>query len=84
MTAAMAGQSRVQGDPDQWWDSLPPDRKRQIHRWVGQADQSATEVTCPGQLSLADALDPDAHTSPHATSRHPSLHAVRKDPASDV
>mgnify|MGYP006893993557 CR=1 FL=1 len=44
---------------DEWWDSLPEERKTQIMGWL---DRSPTVVYAPGQLALSVAKEgTDAH-----------------------
>ncbi|QQB46214.1 hypothetical protein I6I10_12335 [Corynebacterium glucuronolyticum] len=44
---------------DEWWDSLPEERKTQIMGWL---DRSPGMVSAPGQLMLLAAKeDTDAH-----------------------
>lgn len=41
-------------DPDEWWHSLPRERREQIHRWIEQPDP---HVSTPGQHELFDITD---------------------------
>lgn len=46
-------------DPDDWWHSLPIERRRQIYRWVEQP--TGTHPETPGQAELFPGLgDPTA------------------------
>lgn len=37
---------------DTWWDTLPPRRRSQIHRWIVSPDQTTPQI--PGQLDLLE------------------------------
>ncbi|AZV00773.1 hypothetical protein SEA_KIKO_51 [Gordonia phage Kiko] len=45
-------------DPDEWWNTLPPERRHQIYRWIEQPGESHPPT--PGQRSLFPQLHPDS------------------------
>lgn len=43
---------RAVKDADDWWDSLPPQRRAQVYRWVDNAHTTTDPI--PGQLTMME------------------------------
>lgn len=48
-------QGQAAKDADSWWDTLPPQRRAQVHRWV--AGQHGAPEPIPGQSDLLEGLN---------------------------
>lgn len=53
--SVLLGERGATKDADAWWDSLPPSRREQVHRWVS-GSQDATDPI-PGQLTMLEGGD---------------------------
>lgn len=51
-TVLLGDPGRAAADADSWWDTLPPTRRAQVHRWVAGAHSSAEPI--PGQLDMLE------------------------------
>lgn len=56
----LGDQGRAVKDADDWWDSLPPNRRAQVHRWVAGAHGTADPI--PGQLAMMEGTPTDGPT----------------------
>lgn len=50
--SVLLGERGATKDADAWWDSLPPARREQVHRWVAGAHSTAGPP--PGQLTMLE------------------------------
>lgn len=49
--SALGNSNAPADDPDSWWDSLPPSRKKQVRRWLTTGHET---VHVDGQMPLLD------------------------------
>lgn len=52
--SALGNRNAAADDPDTWWDSLPPSRKKQVRRWL---TTNHTTAHVEGQMPLLEDLD---------------------------
>ncbi|WP_156111864.1 hypothetical protein [Corynebacterium doosanense] len=54
-------------DPDAWWASLDPDRRRSIFHWIARPDTIRGPI--PGQLELITKEEDHGRTPDHDSTR---------------